>query len=35
MEHGVDMTDATRAALIANDMDLNAQGLAFWVTRHG
>lgn len=34
-EHGVDMPDERRAELLANDMDLNAQGLAFWVGRHG
>ncbi|MEJ2513868.1 MAG: MBL fold metallo-hydrolase [Gammaproteobacteria bacterium] len=35
MEHGVDMDPTRRDELIANDMDLNAQGLAFWIQRGG
>jgi len=35
MEHGVKMDEARRDELIANDMDLNAQGLAFWAGRQG
>ena len=35
MEHGVDMPAGRRDELITNDMDLNAQGLAFWVQREG
>lgn len=35
MEHGVTMDEARRDELIANDMDLNAQGLAFWASRQG
>ena len=35
LEHGVNMSPERRDELIANDMDLNAQGLAFWVSRHG
>jgi glyoxylase-like metal-dependent hydrolase (beta-lactamase superfamily II) len=33
MAHGVQMDDDRRDELIANDMDLNAQGLAFWAGR--